>query len=96
LSSVSSVALSSSASRIRRQPRVKNPVWTLKTSDNAFGGRQTQLGQNVVLHFGRRRRREGQGGRPFQHVAGLSQRQVVRPKIVTPLRDAMRFVDGQQ
>ena len=39
---------------------------------------------------------EGQHGMQFQPARHLGQAQIFGPEVVTPLRDAVRFVDGQQ
>ena len=58
---------------------------------------QSQQIDDVTAHaFGRRRRERGHRGAVWQRVDELADRQVRRAEILTPLRHAMRLVDGEQ
>ena len=55
-----------------------------------------ELLQNVAARRSVRRRGEGDGLHAAECGLHSSERRVFRTKIVTPLRDAMRLVDGKQ
>ena len=57
---------------------------------------ETQLIADVTLHDGRRRRSEGDYRRGSQRRQIAAQQPVVRPEIVTPLRNTMGLIDGDQ
>ena len=58
--------------------------------------RDPELGQDVVLDPGRRRRGERQHGRPAHRAHRVAQPEVGRAEVVPPLRDAVRLVDHEQ
>ena len=57
---------------------------------------QAELRHDVALHHGRGRRGERHHRCRPQHRQALSEQPIVGAKIMTPLRDAMRFVDGDE
>ena len=57
-----------------------------------FIGGKTQLPDNIGLHFRGRRCRQCNGCRVIQQTPELFESSVVRPKIMPPLTDAVRFI----
>jgi hypothetical protein len=64
--------------------------------DEAVGGVQAELGDDVVLHEGRGGRGEGDDRRGAQGGQALAEQAVVRAEVVAPLRDAVGLVDGDE
>ena len=55
-----------------------------------------QLRANVRLRFEVGRRGDGHARHAGEAIRELAERAIVRPEIVAPLADAVRFVDGNQ
>ena len=64
--------------------------------DEAHGVVESELREDIVLHDGRCGRGERQHGSGAQQVQMLPEHAVVRTKVVTPLGDAVRLVDGDE
>lgn len=65
-------------------------------NEQARALRQAELHHDVLLHERRRRGRERYHWRWTQLRQTLAQQSIVWSKIVTPLRNAVGFVDGDQ
>ena len=67
-----------------------------KAMDEVLDRAQPKLRRDVFLHQRRRRRGKRQRRRRTESRQILAQHAVIRAKVVTPLRDAVRFIDGDQ
>ena len=74
----------------------EDQVGPVGVADEDRGGAQAQLVENVPLHGGCRRRRQGHAGRLGKVVHGRGQAAVFRAEVVSPVRDAVGFIDGGQ
>ena len=63
---------------------------------DGIGARDAEPGADVVDDGGRRRRGEGEHPGGAQLARALRELEVVGTEVVTPLRDAVRLVDGEE
>jgi hypothetical protein len=82
--------------RVGRRENFEGQVRAVESRHQAFGVRQAEQAEEVVLHTrgggGRQRERDGRA----EFAAGLGDVEVVRSEIVAPLRHAMGFVHHQE
>ena len=78
--------------------RVQNfqiQIWAIESGDEARSLRHFEHFENVVLHANCRRRGERERNGRFEFAPRVRELQIVGTKIVTPLRQTMRFVNRQ-
>ena len=71
-------------------------VVAAEARDGAHGAGKSELRDDVVLHQRRGRGGEGDDRRRTQQRQALAEHAVIRPEVVSPLRDAVRLVDRDQ
>ena len=71
-------------------------VRPIEPRDDPFGRVHRELADDVVLNFARRRRGERECRHVAEELSDFLEASEIGAKIVAPLRDAVRFVDGEQ
>ena len=85
-----------SANRRRRFDDLDGDVLTAETMDETGTVSQSKLLDDVVLHQRRGRGGQPDDGRRTEHRNPFAQAAVLGTEIVSPLRNAMRFIDRDQ
>ena len=74
----------------------EHEVRAIKRGDKALGVFELQLRANIRLRFEVGRSGDGHARHAGEAVGELAKRAIVRPEVVAPLADAVRFVDGDE
>ncbi len=81
---------------LSKDNRLIAEIRPVEAGDVDRGILEAEVAHNVGAHFRRCRRCQCDGERPAQLLSHLAKAQIFRAKIVSPLADAVRLVDGQQ
>ena len=75
---------------------MKHQIWPRKPSDHSHRLGQTQLIHNILLYQGRGRCSKRSGNRSAHFLAHHSKIQIIRTKVMPPLRNTMRLIHSKQ
>ena len=81
---------------IGRGEDFERKVGSIETGDDALGLLESEQVNDVILHARRGGGGQRQHDRRVEVIARVGDVQIIGAKVVAPLRQAVRFVDGEQ